>query len=196
MHRQLLLQLLRQHTPADLNEQAMTQATIAFVEANPDAFERSLRIGHVTGSAWIVSPDRQQTLLIHHRKLDRWLQPGGHADGDPDVASVALREAQEETGLTSLRLITPAGVPVWIEQSPPIYDVDVHRIPARNDIPEHLHYDIRFLIEADLNEPFNISNEVKNSQWFTLEMATKCIDSESVFRLIRKIYDNLINSRR
>ena len=94
MYRQPLLQLLRQHQPTDPNEQAMTQATINFVEQHPDCFERSLLIGHITGSAWIVSPDQQQVLLIHHRKLDRWLQPGGHADGDPDVASVALREAQ------------------------------------------------------------------------------------------------------
>ncbi|MVM34275.1 NUDIX domain-containing protein [Spirosoma sp. HMF4905] len=175
MHRQPLLQLLYQHSPADPNEQTMSQATIAFVEQYPDCFERSLLIGHVTGSAWIVSPDRTQTLLIHHRKLDRWLQPGGHADGDPDVAAVALREAQEETGLTSLRLLKPA-----------VFDVDVHQIPARNEVPEHLHYDIRFLLEADLNEPFGLSDEIKNIQWFSLEKAKTITDSESILRLIRK----------
>ncbi|QDK79459.1 NUDIX hydrolase [Spirosoma sp. KCTC 42546] len=180
MHRQLLLQLLQQHSPADPNEQAMNQATIAFVEQYPDCFERSLLIGHITGSAWIVSPDRTQTLLIHHRKLDRWLQPGGHADGDPDVAAVALREAQEETGLTSLRLLMPA------DGTPAIFDVDVHQIPARHDVPEHLHYDIRFLLEADPDEPFGVSDEIKNIQWFSLEMVDNYTDSESILRLIRK----------
>ncbi|MBD2703479.1 NUDIX hydrolase [Spirosoma sp. BT702] len=175
MHRQLLLQLLRQHQPADSNEQAMNQATISFVEQHSDCFERSLLIGHITGSAWIVSPDRQQTLLIHHRKLDRWLQPGGHADGDPDVAAVALREAQEETGLTSLRLVSSA-----------IYDVDIHPIPARNDVPEHLHYDIRFLLEADPEEPFGKSDEIKNIQWFSMEKAKTIADSESILRLVVK----------
>jgi 8-oxo-dGTP pyrophosphatase MutT (NUDIX family) len=180
MHRQPLLQLLHQHTPADPNEQAMTQATIAFVEQHPDCFERSLLIGHITGSAWIVSPDRTHTLLIHHRKLDRWLQPGGHADGDPDVAAVALREAQEETGLTSLKLIASA------DGAPAIFDVDVHQIPARNDVPEHLHYDIRFLLEADPNESFGDSDEIKDIQWFSIEMVKQIADSESILRLIRK----------
>ena len=175
MHRQQLLHLLRQHAPTDLSEQTMTQATIAFVDANPDAFLRSLLAGHVTGSAWIVSPDRQQILLIHHLKLDRWLQPGGHADGDPDVAAVALREAQEETGLTSLKLVQPA-----------IFDVDIHPIPARGDIPEHMHYDIRFLLEADPDEPFGISDEIKNIRWISLEMLDNYTDSESIFRMKRK----------
>ncbi len=148
MHRQPLLQLLYQHQPTDPLEQAMTQATIAFVAQHPDCFDRSLLIGHITGSAWIVSPDRQQTLLIHHRKLDRWLQPGGHADGDPDVAAVALREAQEETGLTSLRLVNPVGA-THPEQEVAIFDVDIHPIPARADVPEHLHYDIRFLLDSE-----------------------------------------------
>lgn len=159
----------------------MTNDTIAFVQQHPDCFERSLLIGHITGSAWIVSPDRQRTLLIHHRKLDRWLQPGGHADGDANVAGVALREAREETGLRSLRFVqAPA-------ESPPIFDVDIHPIPARGDVSEHLHYDIRFLVEADLNEPFGISDEIRNIQWFSVEEAESYAKSDSINRMMRKI---------
>lgn len=180
MHRQTLLNLLRQHKPVDTNEQTMTTATIAFVEQYPDCFERSLLTGHITGSAWIVSPDHQQTLLIHHRKLDRWLQPGGHADGDPDVGAVALREAWEETGLTSLRFVNVG------DGLPPIFDVDIHTIPARVGIPEHRHYDVRFLVEADPNEPFGTSDEVKGAQWLTLEGADVRTDSESIRRMVRK----------
>ncbi len=179
MHREPLLSLLQQHAPADATEQAMTQATIEFVRENADCFNRSLLIGHVTGSAWVVSPDRQQVLLIHHRKLDRWLQPGGHADGDPDVAAVALREAREETGLTSLQLVASR-----------IFDVDVHRIPAREEVPAHLHYDIRFLLEADPNESFGFSDEIKNIRWFSLEMMDDYVNSESIFRMKRKIGSN------
>ena len=175
MHREPLLLLLQQHTPADATEQAMTLATIEFVRGNPDCFDRSLLVGHVTGSAWIVSPDRQQVLLIHHRKLDRWLQPGGHADGDPDVAAVALREAQEETGLASLRLVAGR-----------IFDVDIHGIPARKEVPAHLHYDIRFLLEADPNETFGFSDEIKNIQWFSLKMIDDYVNSESILRMNRK----------
>ncbi|GAB4015932.1 NUDIX hydrolase [Spirosoma koreense] len=191
MHRQSLLQLLRQHQPLDANEWAMTQATIAFVEANPAAFERSLPSGHITGSAWVVSPDRQQVLLIHHRKLDRWLQPGGHADGDPDVAAVALREAQEETGVTSLRLIFLTSEPVPAGESPAIFDVDIHPIPARNGVPEHLHYDIRFLLEADPDEPLGYSDEIKNIRWVSVEKLNIYTSSTSIFRLARKIIEKL-----
>lgn len=175
MYRNSLLSLLQQHTPVDVEEQAMTRQTIAFVQENPACFERSLLTGHITGSAWILSPDRQQVLLIHHRKLDRWLQPGGHADGDSDVAAVALREAREETGLTSLKLLSDA-----------IFDVDIHEIPARADVPAHLHYDIRFLLEADPYEPFGFSDEIKNIQWFLLEMAKGVSDSVSINRLLMK----------
>ncbi|GAB3781936.1 NUDIX hydrolase [Spirosoma horti] len=179
MNREPLIALLQKHTPADATEQAMTQATIEFVRTYPKCFDRSLLIGHITGSAWIVSPDRQQVLLIHHRKLDRWLQPGGHADGDPDVAAVALREAREETGLTSLNYIDEG-----------IFDVDVHEIPSRKDVPAHLHYDIRFLLEADPLETFGDSDEIKNIQWFSIEMAKNTADSESILRMLRKNVKN------
>ena len=179
MHRQPLLDLLRNHRPANADEQDMTGATIAFVEQQPNCFERSLLMGHITGSAWIVSPDRKQTLLILHRKLDRWLQPGGHADGDPDVAAVALREAQEETGLTSLRLLNPG-----------IFDVDIHPIPARNGVPEHLHYDIRFLLEAQPNEPFGRCEEIKNIRWFSVDEAKNHVNDVSIQRLVNKIMKN------
>lgn len=176
MHRQPILSLLRAYKPVNASEALMTQATLTFIEQHPNCFDRSLLVGHVTGSAWIVSPNRQQTVLIHHRKLDRWFQPGGHADGDPDIAAVAVREAEEETGLTSLHLVSPA-----------IFDVDVHPIPARGDVPEHLHYDIRFLLEANPEELFQITDEVKNIRWFPLEAVETVTDSESILRMVRKV---------
>ncbi|MDB5241035.1 MAG: hydrolase [Spirosoma sp.] len=192
----------------------MTLAAIAFVKQHPNCFERSLSVtdtlsqvntlttgipglgipelnlpGHITASAWIVernpiSPDRQRIVLIHHRKLDRWLQPGGHADGDPDVAAVALREAQEETGLHSLRLVINQA------KQPPVFDVDIHGIPAWGDVPEHLHYDIRFLLEADATDPFGFSDEVKNVQWFDRQTLMSSLDSESILRMVRKNLEN------
>jgi 8-oxo-dGTP pyrophosphatase MutT (NUDIX family) len=175
MHRQPLLTLLRNHTPADANEAAMTAQTIVFVEANPDCFERTLAEGHITGSAWITSPNGQQVVLIHHRKLDRWFQPGGHADGDPDVAAVALREAQEETGLPNLALA-----------SPQIFDVDIHLIPVRGDMRAHLHYDIRFRLKSDEKIIIGENAEVKAIQWLNLDEAEALADSESVGRMVRK----------
>lgn len=175
MHRKSLLTLLRAYTPSDAHERAMWQDTILFVEAHPNCFERSLMKGHITGSAWIVSPDREQVVLIHHRKLDRWLQPGGHADGDPDVAAVALREAQEETGLQSLKLLSPT-----------IFDVDVHQIPAKGEAPAHYHYDIRFLFEADTSEAFQQTLETKDIKWVEIEKVPVFTTDLSVLRMIYK----------
>ncbi|WP_461099307.1 NUDIX hydrolase [Spirosoma luteolum] len=188
MHRQSLLHQLDRHladpTVTDPAEQAMTRQTLAFVTAQPACFERTLLIGHVTGSAFIVSPDRQQTVLIHHRKLNRWFQPGGHADGDPDIAGVALREAQEETGLTRLTVVgMKAG-------EAPIFDVDVHPIPARGSEPAHLHYDIRYLIEADPAEPFGETDEIQGIRWFSLKEAEFIADSPSITRMLHKINKN------
>ncbi len=175
MHRQSLLQLLADYDTTDVAELRMLTETIAFVGTQADCFHRTLLTGHVTGSAWIVSPDRARVVLIHHRKLDRWLQPGGHADGDPDVAAVALREAQEETGLTSLRLVTPA-----------IFDVDVHTIPARDNEPAHQHYDIRFLLEADPAEPFVQTIETKSIKWVPITEVRNFTNSDSILRMTMK----------
>jgi 8-oxo-dGTP pyrophosphatase MutT (NUDIX family) len=176
MHRQTLLSLLKAYTPADANEQAMWQETLLFVQDQPDCFQRTLLIGHITGSAWLVSPDRQQVVLIHHRKLDRWFQPGGHCDGDPDVRQVARREAEEETGLTNLQPVTPA-----------IFDVDVHRIPERGAEPAHWHHDIRFLFEADPAESFTHTAETKDIRWVPLKAVKSLTDSESILRMVRKM---------
>jgi 8-oxo-dGTP pyrophosphatase MutT (NUDIX family) len=103
-----LLAELRAHPASDGREAAMRDRIVAFIERHDDAFERTQLAGHVTASAWIVDPARTHALLLHHRTLDRWLQPGGHVDGDPDVRAAAMREAREETGLRRLRFASDA----------------------------------------------------------------------------------------
>jgi 8-oxo-dGTP pyrophosphatase MutT (NUDIX family) len=173
--RESVLEELRGYAAADARESAMRARLIAFVAAQPDAFERSLRAGHVTASAWVVDPGHTLALLTHHRKLGRWLQLGGHADGDPDLRRVALREAREESGLRSLRLAR-AG----------IYDLDVHAIPARPGEPAHEHYDVRFALEADPAEPLVVSAESKELAWVPLAALADYGADESVLRLARK----------
>jgi 8-oxo-dGTP pyrophosphatase MutT (NUDIX family) len=110
-------------------------AALTFVADHPDALLRTCREGHLTGSAIVVDPGTRRTLLMLHRKLGRWFQPGGHADGDGNLAAVALREATEETGVDGLRLVLPA------------VDVDVHQVAPPGEDP-HLHFDVRFLALA------------------------------------------------
>ena len=153
----------------------MTAATIQFAEEHADCLLRSCLPGHLTGSAWIISPDRTRTLLTHHRKLDKWLQLGGHADGDPDLLAVALREAREESGLTRLR-------PLALEP----FDVDRHRIPERKAEPAHWHYDLRFMIEADPEAPLVVSSESKELAWVEVVRVTALNPEESMARMVRK----------
>ena len=153
----------------------MTAATLAFVTAQPDCLRRTCVPGHLTGSAWIVSPDRTRVLLTHHRKLDKWLQLGGHADGDPDLLAVAWREAREESGLANVRVAAPE-----------IFDLDRHWIPERKHEPGHFHYDLRFVFEADPREPLAITHESKDLAWVALDRVTGLNSEESMARMVRK----------
>jgi 8-oxo-dGTP pyrophosphatase MutT (NUDIX family) len=147
---------------------------IDFVIAHANAARRELSIGHLTGSAWVVSGDGRRVLLMHHRKLNRWLQPGGHADGDVNLAQVALREAREETGLRDL--VIEGG----------IFDLDRHRIPARGDEAEHWHYDVRFVVRALGSEDFVINEESHALAWRDVaDVAGDLSLGESVRRMAR-----------
>ena len=127
--RESLLKLLRRYSPSTDDRIPVAERIVSFVEGEPACAERSHLFGHLTGSAWIVNPDRTKTLLLHHRKLHRWMQPGGHADGEFDLLAVALKEAREESGLVRIEPV-----------SPDVFDVDIHEIPPFKDIPAHYHY--------------------------------------------------------
>jgi len=170
------LEQLRAHRAEAGREQRMLERIIAFVEAHADCFERRLAVGHVTGSAWVVDRERRHALLTHHAKLGKWLQLGGHCDGDSDVLRVALREVAEESGLENVQPLLGGGV----------FDVDAHEIPARGAEPAHVHYDIRFLAEADRNAPLRLSAESRELRWVAYEQIPQLNTDESVLRMLRK----------
>lgn len=151
-----------------------------FMHARADGFARSNLLGHFTGSAWLVSADGARALLMHHRKLGRWLQPGGHADGDADLARVALREAEEETGLSDLRV------------EGDIFDIDRHRIAARANEPEHWHYDVRYVVRAGAGESFVVNAESHALAWRPVDAVAddETLDP-SLRRMARKWLDRM-----
>ncbi len=175
MHRESLLNLLRAYRPHDADEAIMHRNLVEFVSREMGCFERATLEGHITGSAWIVDHECNYALLTHHRKLDRWLQLGGHADGETDVQQVALREAREESGLHDIH-----------PQSAHIFDIDVHAIPARGAEPRHLHYDVRFLLAADRHAPLVISSESKDLAWVALADISRLSTDRSIARMTEK----------
>jgi 8-oxo-dGTP pyrophosphatase MutT (NUDIX family) len=185
MHRLPLLDMLRRYSTRYPDEAAVIAQVRQLIENAADCFERTCRPGHVTGSAWILTQDHTRCLLLHHRKLDCWLQPGGHADGQAEIEQVALREAQEESGLTQLEL---DGNP---EDLVPL-DIDVHVIPARLDAAgniaedRHEHHDIRFLVVASADQELVLSEESNDLRWFSCQEVFEVTDEESVLRMMRK----------
>lgn len=175
MHRRPLLTQLRAYAQRHPAEDETVQRLIAFVEEYPNCFERSLQVGHITGSAWVVNRDGSRALFTHHRKLDAWLQLGGHADGEADVPRVALREAEEESGLAELRLF-----------SEEIFDVDIHAIPARGAEPAHFHYDVRYVVQAIGSDAFRVSNESHDLAWIPISDVLAQFNEESILRMARK----------
>lgn len=155
------------------------------VKTSPDCFERTCRPGHVTGSAWVLSHDQNRCLAVHHRKLGRWLQPGGHADGQSEIEQVALREVREESGLTKLELAGSGSLIVPL-------DIDVHLIPTllstAGSVVEdaHEHHDIRFLVQAAAGQQLVVSDESHEVRWFTRDEVLEIMAEESVLRMLRK----------
>jgi 8-oxo-dGTP pyrophosphatase MutT (NUDIX family) len=155
-------------------QDAVTQFR-AFMRDHVDAAQRELAIGHLTGAAWLVSADGRRVLLTHHRKLQRWLQLGGHADGDVDLVAVALREAEEESGLRDLA----------IERE--IFDLDRHWIPDHREVPGHWHYDLRYVVRCCGDEQFAVSEESLALAWRDIDAMIGAPDyDESLQRMARK----------
>ena len=189
MDRAGLLQALECYVARYADEQATVDRIRALLESRRPCFSRDcFDPGHLTASAWIVSREQRSVLLTHHRKLDRWLQLGGHADGETDLRAVALREAREESGMDDFRILPGDGEGL-------ILDVDVHVIPARGDEPRHEHHDIRFLFEASESVPIRRQrSESKAMAWFRGETLDSILQEESLARMARKASDWLARS--
>ncbi|HEY4234265.1 MAG TPA: NUDIX hydrolase [Lacipirellulaceae bacterium] len=185
MHRRPLLDMLaayRQIFPAEAD---VVDRICHLVQTHANCFDRTCRPGHITGAAWILSADRRRSLLTHHRKFGRWLQLGGHADGQWQIEQVALREAREESGMKAFDFIPIDGALLPL-------DLDVHDIPARCDTAgqivedAHEHHDVRFLLIAQPDQRIRVSEESLDVAWFTSDEVLELTTDESVLRMLRK----------
>jgi 8-oxo-dGTP pyrophosphatase MutT (NUDIX family) len=185
MHRRPLLDTLaayRQIFPAEAD---VVDRMRDLIRGHANCFDRACRPGHITGAAWILSADRRRALLTHHRKLERWLQLGGHADGQWQIEQVALREAREESGMTDFDFVPIDGALLP-------FDLDIHLIPSRYNAAgemiedAHEHHDVRFLLVAQPGQRIRVSDESHDVAWFTSDEVLELTADESVLRMLRK----------
>ncbi len=176
------LALLDMHSPADAKESSDIERMKSLIAAHPDIFSSACQIGHVTASAVIIEPQSRRTLLHYHKRLGRWLQVGGHTENETDMAQAALREAREETGLPDLAHFPPSDFPAPI-------DFDIHAIPQRGRIPEHMHLDFRYVLTS--RQPSALAPNAGEStrfRWLPFSDALSMYDrlDKSLIRLLRK----------
>lgn len=170
-----LLKLLHAYKAPDPAEEATKAQIISFVEQSPACFLRSNIEGHITGSCFLLSPEGDEVLLTHHKKIGKWLQLGGHADGDPDILRVALREAQEESGIAEIE-------PVETQ----IFDIDIHPIAEHKGVLAHYHYDIRFVLRAKRSD-YKISSESNDLAWVPIaRLPLLSVGNSSLSRMANK----------
>lgn len=175
MNRQKLITLLDEYHPVAPEEIQFKNQMLDFIQKYENCFERSLEIGHITASSWLLNKDRSKALLMHHAKLNKWFQLGGHCDGNPDTLAVALKEAQEESGIEGI-------APV----STKIFDIDIHLIPANPKEKEHYHYDVRFLLAVTSDEQLIQNRESKELRWIGKNLLELPTESRSVVRMFEK----------
>jgi len=157
------------------NDEKETVDLLKVFLTTPQGLSKAHRLGHVTGSAWIINNSREMVLMTQHTKLNMWLQLGGHVEEGEHIIESAKREAREESGLESIILLDEH-----------IFDIDAHLIPANATNEEHYHYDIRFLFEADSKEKLVISKESKNLKWIKLKNISKYNNDKSIIRMVNK----------
>ena len=178
---------IENYVPYNEQEQRDKQVILDFMAANPDAFDRSNLIAHMTASAWVVNPARDKVLMVYHRIYDSWSWTGGHADGDRDLAAVALREVAEETGVHSAKLVSDS-----------IYSLEVLTVDGHEKrgqyVPSHLHMNVTYLIEADEHDTLTVcEDENSDVRWFTLSGALEAsTEPWFVERIYRKLNEKLI----
>lgn len=179
MHRDNLLVKLDTYEEKHPEDRDIVNSFRDFMQSHSDCFYREQQKGHITGSCLLLSPDKEKLLLTHHKKLNMWIQLGGHSDGNPDSLDVALREAEEESGITKVSPI-----------SEEIFSIDVHEIPGRKNEPKHLHFDVTYLLLAE-SENYQVSDESHDLKWLRVDELVKMPLDGSLRNMVHRLHDEL-----
>ena len=166
---------LEKYFPTNKIEQANKNVMLSFLRKNHNCLKRTSIRGHFTASAWVVNSEETHVLLMHHKKLNIWIQLGGHADGENDLLNVAIKEVLEESGIKNISPITDK-----------IFDIGVHRIPRYQLIKEHYHYDIRFLLKSTSDDTLVANEESTDLKWFLASQASLPTKNQDIQRMLSK----------
>ena len=159
------------------NEYLIVNKVLDFVKNHSNCFDRNNWYGHFTGSAWVVDTSRNWVLMTNHLQLNMWLQLGGHAEGNSNLLSVAIKEAKEESGLEDFKIL-----------SSNIFDLDIHQIPIFENTPSHLHFDVRYILETKHQENRLIaSNESHEIAWINKNDVINKNPEHSIARMLNKM---------
>lgn len=178
MNKKELLELINNYQ--EKYNQEDLRELVEFINENEDPYTRKNQKGHITCSTWILDEKVENALLIHHKKYDKWLQPGGHMEEGETVFEAARREGMEETGVESLNFVKEG-----------IFDIDIHKIPEnkKKGEPEHYHFDLRFVTKVVGNKIKIQEEEVNGYKWASLKKLKKIENDESIVRLVEKSYE-------
>lgn len=174
---------LREYKAFNEQEEHDRDAILAFLSgASIDPYTRESLLAHMTASAWIVNRERTKVLMVYHNIYDSWSWTGGHADGERNLLSVALREAREETGVEH---ITPISNDIFSVEA---LTVDGHEKKGKY-VPSHLHLNVTYLLEADETDALHVCDgENSGVKWFTLD---KALEASSEPWFVERIYKKL-----
>ena len=179
-----LYEEIKKYQPFNEQEERDKEVMLQFIQNNPDCLERSNRIAHFSASAWAVNKDRTKTLMIYHNIYNSWSWTGGHADGEEDLCAVALRELEEETGVTGAKLINKD-----------IFSLETIVVNGHEKrgkyVPSHLHMNVTYLVEVDEDETLVVNEEENQAvKWWTLEEALEaCTEPWMIERIYKKLIE-------
>lgn len=170
--------LLKNYRPSFPEEVVFKSQMLEVVLSLEDCFLRTCRVGHFTASSLVLNQEKTHVFLMHHTKYDKWLQPGGHCDGDSDVLRVALKETEEESGIQGIQALKED-----------IFDLGIHLIPPNKKEKGHYHFDIRFLLHASKGNNYEKNHESKDVKWVPLDEVHTLSPEKSMKRMITKAHD-------